>query len=197
MKSLKSSAARVALAAVAASSALVMTACSAGQISQTNQKVPAVNGQQAKEKNVALHDANIIIGPDDKAGLKFTASNVEQNGEDITLQSVKVDGKEAQLSGDTTIKPGCNLVADHQAIIQELSKGAQGTRCANHVGTTLEGVKDLYIGGSKEVTFTFSNGDIKVQTPVNAWTPKSGETYRGPDGHVISKEEFHKEEGAH
>ena len=64
MKFQKSFAARSALALVAAGSAVALTACGAGQITQTSNQAAAVNGTNGHLENVSLRDATIVIGKD-------------------------------------------------------------------------------------------------------------------------------------
>ena len=74
VKSQKSTVVRGALAIIAAGAALGMTACSAGQITQTAEQAPAVNGLHAKEGNVDVADVSVVLGADGMPALKFTAS---------------------------------------------------------------------------------------------------------------------------
>ena len=59
--SLKSASLRSGIAIVAAGSALALSACSAGQISQTANQVPAVDGgaANAEDNNITLRDVTV------------------------------------------------------------------------------------------------------------------------------------------
>lgn len=185
MKSQKSTAVRSALAAVAAGSALALTACGAGHISQTANQVPAVNGVFAQAgKQISLRDVAVVVDPNNKLSVKFTAGNTEEVGKKVNLQSVKVDGKEATLEGDKTVGPNCSLVADYKEAIQSMKKGGEKGSCNSYVTTSISGVTDAHIGGQKEVEIKFDSGSAKVNAPVIAYTPKAGTLNRDAETHV-------------
>lgn len=100
---------RSALVTVSAASAVALAACGAGQISQTANQHPAVDGAMnggedaagkgAENTNSALgfvniRDAHILVDPEaGTAGLKFSASNQQRAAESVyTLKSVTVEG---------------------------------------------------------------------------------------------------------
>lgn len=185
MKSQKSTAMRTALAAVAAGSTLALTACGAGHISQTANQVPAVNGVSAQAgKQISLRDVALVVDPNNKLSVKFTAGNTEQVGKKINLQSVKVDGKEATLEGDKTVGPNCSLVADHKEAVQSMKKGGEKGSCNTYVTSTVSGVTGTHIGGQKEVEIKFDSGSAKVNAPIVAYTPKAGTLNRDSETHV-------------
>ena len=181
VKTQKSTAARCALTFVAAGSALALTACGAGQISQTANQVAAVNGSAAEEGNVAVRDVSVVVTPDNDVAVKFTASNLEDKGSEITLDSVTVGGQDVTLEGDATIQPGCNLVADYAGAIDELKKGGDAT-CNNYVVTELSNTSDVYVGGNADVEFSFDSGNVSVPASVVAYTPTAGEYHRDGAG---------------
>ncbi|WP_295645180.1 hypothetical protein [uncultured Corynebacterium sp.] len=185
MKSQKSTAVRSALAAVAAGSTLALTACGAGHISQTANQVPAVNGVFAQAgKQISLRDVAVVVDPNNKLSVKFTAGNTEEVGKKVNLQSVKVDGKEATLEGDKTVGPNCSLVADYKEAIQSMKKGGEKGTCNSFVTTSVSGVTSAHIGGQKEVEIKFDSGSAKVNAPVIAYTPKAGTLNRDAETHV-------------
>lgn len=100
---------RSALVTVSAASAVALAACGAGQISQTANQHPAVDGAMnggedaagkgAENTNSALgfvniRDAHILVDPEaGTAGLKFSASNQQRAAESVyTLKSITVEG---------------------------------------------------------------------------------------------------------
>ena len=100
---------RSALITVSAASAVALAACGAGQISQTANQHPAVDGAMnggedaagkgAENTNSALgfvniRDAHILVDPEaGTAGLKFSASNQQRATESVyKLKSVTVEG---------------------------------------------------------------------------------------------------------
>lgn len=185
MKSQKSTATRAALAAVAAGSALALTACGAGHISQTANQVPAVNGVFANAgKQISLRDVAVVVDPNNKLSVKFTAGNTEQVGKKVNLQSVKVEGREVMLEGDKTVGPNCSLVADYKDAIADMKKGGDKGSCNSYVATSVAGLSNTHIGSQKEVEITFDSGSAKINAPVVAYTPKAGTLNRDAETHV-------------
>lgn len=191
----KSLAARSALALVAAGSAMALTACGAGQITQTSSQLPAVNGTNGNATNVSVRDASLIIGKDGKTYVKFTAGNIEDNGGEVKLDSVKVDGKDVSLSGETSMKPNCNLVADTPESIKKQKKAGENT-CNVYASFPAEGLKDVYMAGSKPGEFKFNTGTVEVNLPVIGEQPKSGEGHRNASSELVDEQEA-KHEGHH
>lgn len=193
VKSQKTIAVRSALAMVAAGSALALTACGAGQISQTANQTAAVNGANAEVENVQVRDATIVIGKDGNSYLKFTAANTEERGEDLNLRSVTVDGKEVELGGEATAKAGCNLVASTPDEVKELEKGTKNL-CTTYISPKLTSTEGIYAGGAQPAKFNFSIGTAEASLPVAAEHTQAGEAYRNPANDVVNSEEFHEEE---
>lgn len=181
MKTLKSTAARGALAFVAAGSALALTACGAGQISQTANQVAAVNGAHAEEGSLAIRDAAVVVTPDNEFAVKFTAANVEEKGSTATLESLTVNGQEVTLNGDKAAKPGCNLVGDFAEAVEDHKSGAN-TLCNTYVKTELPDGSGLALGGEVDLDFTFDEAAVNMKAPVFAYTPKAGQYHRDEAG---------------
>ena len=192
VKSQKSIAARGALVLVAAGSAMALTACGAGQISQTANQVPAVNGTNGNAELVSLRDASLSIGLDGETYVKFTAGNIEDGAQDVKLESIEVDGNDVALEGKGTIEPGCNLVTDTPDVIKDLKTAAKNT-CNTYASPKLSDAKDIYPGGSKPAKFTFDTGVIEVNLPVVGEQPVSGEFHRDGSAQIVDKQEFHKD----
>ena len=164
MKSLKSAARRGAIISVAAMSALSLAACSAGQITQTSQKVIAVDGTNAKTEDgaVAVRDVTIQLEPNDgTASLKFSVINDGYADGKVTLQSI---GRGQSIIGDSK----ANLDAVPQ---DETSNSVQ------YITTDLTN-EDYAFGGTRPVTFTFNNGELTVDAPVSASPLTSGQYNR-------------------
>lgn len=145
MLSKKSSVRRAALAIVAASSAIALSACSAGHISQTANQVPAVDGsanELTDDKGIisplAVRDAQVIVDQEkNAASFKFTAVNQDRSGAVYTLDSIKVGGKDVQLTpeGDAKkeLKFNCSIVADSQDMVKNYAEGVKDTTaCINY-----------------------------------------------------------------
>lgn len=150
----KSALRRGALAAIAAASAASLAACGAGQISQTANQVPAVDGTfnimpegtQGKpdpKGSLNFRDAHIMVNPDaNTAGLKFTAVNAQRaKDSNYTIDSAKVDGagdvkftkvaeteaykKAAQGSEGMVVPRDCIVVVDAPEAIAAVAKSAE------------------------------------------------------------------------
>lgn len=90
----------VPVAALAATAALALSGCSAGQVSQTADQVAAVNGNSADADRISLRNAHIVFPSADageynnsKGGKALVALSIINNGETIAdeLTSVKTD----------------------------------------------------------------------------------------------------------
>ncbi|MDU0478948.1 hypothetical protein QVA66_06825 [Staphylococcus chromogenes] len=156
---------RGAIFTVAGAAALALSACSAGQITQTSDQVAAVDGSGAEtaNKEVAVRDVTVIVNEDQSAALKFTAVNQDSKNKAHKLTSVKVNGKDVTLSAQPEIKRNCSLVADTAKNIQTLKKS--DNVCIEYVTTSLANDK-FAPGGRKPVTFTFDAGEIKVDATI-------------------------------
>ncbi|MGZ7497406.1 hypothetical protein ACXM2N_10095 [Corynebacterium sp. ZY180755] len=173
VKSLKATARRGALISVAAVSALALASCSAGQITQTSSQVAAVDGAEAatESNTVVVRDVTVHVDKEGQAGLKFVAVNQDNTNKDHNLRSVTVDGETVTLNGDTTIKSNCSLVADLQAELDRFPQAEAG--CINYVATSLPNT-GLAVGGNKDVTFNFDDGEINVVATISEPVYESG-----------------------
>ena len=117
---LKTTFARGALALVAAGSALALSACGAGQITQTSSQVAAVNGASGSAGHADVQDVSVVVGPDNSLALKFTVTNEDEKGKAVTVESVKVDGKEVSGLDEAEIPAGGSLVADGEFAMDDL-----------------------------------------------------------------------------
>ncbi len=135
---------RGALAAAAAGAAVALTACSAGQLSQTSDQVAAVDGARnsstAVPGGVAVRDSQVIFDDSEAnagAAVKFTAVNQERSGEVFTVDTVSVEGAgdvtftkvAATDSYEAAVKDGaeslviprnCSVVVDSQRSIETM-----------------------------------------------------------------------------
>ncbi|MDG3016052.1 hypothetical protein [Speluncibacter jeojiensis] len=100
--------------ALSAGAAFGLSACSAGQISQTANQVPAVNGTEAKIGALYVRDAQIMFPQGNekpgsepaKANLTFTVANGNPGASD-RLTGVEVTGATATIvEPDKAIVPG-------------------------------------------------------------------------------------------
>jgi hypothetical protein len=181
VKPLKSTAARGILALVAGSAALAVTACGAGQISQTANQAPAVNGTNGSQGDAVVRDVSLIVQPDNSVALKFNASNQGIDDNDITLSGVKVQDATVDVTGPHTIASDCNIVADGAASLKNMGDRHNDNGCTEYLPTKVTG-EDFYPGAARNVTFTFNTGDITINAPITSFYPEAGQTDRGQDG---------------
>ncbi|MDO4929316.1 MAG: hypothetical protein Q3976_09735 [Corynebacterium sp.] len=160
---------------VLTASALALSACSAGQITQTSDQVAAVDGASADSENneIALRDVTVHMTADGAtAGVKFTAVNQNPANEEHTLTRVTVNGSVADFDGNTTIPAQGSLVSDIPAEIEDLTKADD--MHISYVANTVAN-DDFAFGGNQTVVFTFDNSfDIEVVATVSEPQPVSG-----------------------
>ncbi|MBG9325921.1 hypothetical protein [Corynebacterium belfantii] len=185
VKSLKSAARRGAMISVAAASALALTSCSAGQITQTSDQVAAVDGSEVDNANgtIALRDVTISLTEQGQAGVKFTAINQDNSNKEHVLKSITVDGTKATIDGDTKLASDCSIVGGIKAEISQLTEPKAG--CITHVITSVEN-KGLAVGGNKNVVFSFDSGDIALDATIAAPVLESGQHDRQIGGEHAS-----------
>lgn len=157
---------RSALIAVAGAAVAALSACSAGQITQTSDQVAAVDGSSANttDKTIAVRDVTVIVNEDQTAALKFTAVNTDTTMKEHSLKAVKVNGKDVKLSKKPTIERNCSVVADSRANIDLLKKN--DNVCITYIDTELEN-DGLAVGGQKPVTFEFDSGKIELNATIS------------------------------
>ena len=185
---------RVATAiALAAGAALTLSACGAGQVSQTASQASAVNGNTAQLGELALRNVHVVypdseeysIEPGGTAILSFTVIN-ESNDTDDRLVDISTDyASEVVIDEQVgslvipaqtllTAEPGVN-VEDVEAALEALEQAETGTSEDAAVPVYVlvvelenlnEGVRP---GLTFPVTFTFENaGTVTVEVPVDA-----------------------------
>ncbi|MEJ4113433.1 hypothetical protein ACGE24_05120 [Corynebacterium kroppenstedtii] len=210
--SLKSASLRSGLAIAAAGSALTLGACGAGQISQTANQVPAVDGAAANAENntITLRDVTVQPKTDDHAGaVAFTISNVDPSQTQRTLQRIKVDGKEVKIEGNTDLKPQCQIIGNNKDALKGMgahevkatsstsestadSKGGSRVNCVSYIRTSFNGSPTP--GTSTTVTFTLNTGDITLTAPVAEAVPQAGQTSRDHKGVTKDKSDKAKDD---
>ncbi|WP_193046611.1 hypothetical protein [Mycolicibacterium baixiangningiae] len=152
--------------------ALALTACGAGQISQTATQAPAVNGVNAGVGDIAIRNIHLrapqtsdYVRPGSEAELLFVASNESADQPD-RLVSIRSDVGSVPVQGDTTIAPNGVLVAgepDGQTAALESVQPAEPLTAA----VTL--TKPITNGLTYPFTFTFQRaGEVTVQVPISA-----------------------------
>ena len=164
---------------VLAGATLTLSACGAGQISQTANQVAAVDGASAtdehlkrlinlKGEHIAVRDVTVLVDDEGEAALKFTAINLNPVGSDAhTLKKVTVGDQTVKFDDeDLTIEPNCSLVADSEAGLDKLAQDKEA--CITYVANTVDN-PGFALGGNKEVTFEFN--DLSVTTDATIAAP--------------------------
>lgn len=171
----------VAATSAAAASALLLAACSAGQITQTSSQVAAVDGSRATSDNgtVAVQDVTVVLADDGRAALKFTAVNQDSSMTPHRLVSATVDGQNVDFTpAPREIPTRCSVVGDSALGIDTISQTESD--CIQYVTADLQNDSFAY-GGNVPVTFRFDSGSIDIEAPVSAPTLPSGQITRGAD----------------
>ena len=128
---------------------------------------------------MAVRDVTIQVEPDTgETSLKFVAVNQGYKVDDVTLESVSVDGQDVPLEGVEPLPRDHALYADSQANLDRLPKDGKDEKIT-YVTTSLEN-EDYGFGGSRPVTFTFNTGTIEVDATVSASPLQSGNYDRDP-----------------
>ena len=190
MKSLQSAARRGLVISATALSALALASCSAGQITQTSDKVIAVDGSSAKTEdgNIAVQDVTILLEPETgEAALKFTAVNAGYGKDKVTLEAIDVDGQAVELGAIKPFGRDESIVGNSAANLKALPES--DLESIQYVATTLEN-DDFGYAGTRPVTFTFSNGSVVLNAPVSASPLQSGKFNRdatSPEGYTTEQ----------
>lgn len=179
MTALNASTRRVATAvALAAAAAISLSACSAGQITQTASQVAAVNGNYANQEDISLRNVHIVYPEGEEYSLEgggtvalaFTAVNMSEF-EPERLVKISTD-KAASVTiageaGARIIRPLTSLAAGTvNATVTEDGEEIETDIILVTLNDIAEGV---YPGLTVPITFTFErSGDITVDAPVDA-----------------------------
>lgn len=174
MQSLKSAARRGAIISITALSALALASCSAGHVTQTSDKVAAVDGTSAatEDGKIAVRDVTILVEPDTgAAALKFNAIHQGYKTDVISLDSVTVDGQDVALGELRPLTRDQSIVADSAANLEGFEQ--HDTDTVQYVPTTLNN-EDYGYAGYRPVVFRFSNDTIEVNAAIAATPLQAG-----------------------
>ena len=163
---------RFKLAACGAAAAVVLSGCSAGQVSQTAVQEPAVNGTSLNVGPLALRNVHLratqttdYVQPGREVELLFQASNGSPDVND-KLVSVTSDVGTVSLTGDTSVNANGVLIVgapDGQITPLETVEAAEAAEAK--VALT----KPITNGLTYEFRFTFEkSGEGSVQVPISA-----------------------------
>jgi copper(I)-binding protein len=163
-----------------------LTACGAGQISQTATQAPAVNGVNAGVGDISLNNVHLrapqtsdYVRPGDEAELLFVATNESPDQPD-RLMSIRSDVGSAPLRGDATVPPGGVLVAGEP---DGQTAALESVEPAEPLTVDISLTKPITNGLTYPFTFTFQrSGEVTVQVPISAGEePRRDDTGGGSD----------------
>jgi copper(I)-binding protein len=167
----------IGLAACAAVASVALTGCGAGQVSQTANQEPAVNGAAATAGNIALRNVHLrapqvtdYVQPGADAELLLVAAN---NSADVNdkLVSITSDIGNVTLTGDGTVPAGGVLVVGEP---DGQLKALDAAEHADAVKAEVALTKPITNGLTYPFTFNFEkSGQTTVNVPISA-----GETPR-------------------
>ncbi|MEU3272799.1 copper chaperone PCu(A)C [Saccharomonospora sp. NPDC006951] len=174
-------------AAFGLGAALLVTGCGAGQITQTDTQVAAVNGAEAQVGTMAIRNAELAYPTGGEPAVHTEGSDadvlmsiVNQAGEDDQLVSASSESADnVEIGGERGI-PGATTLA--------ISPTAPENGNQLHGTITLQGLKqEVRPGQNLVITLTFREaGEVRVDLPVMAPTEPREEP-----------EEGHEEGGGH
>jgi copper(I)-binding protein len=156
--------------------AVVLTGCSAGQVSQTSVQEPAVNGTNVvagePTSGVALRNVHLrapqtsdYIRPGSKVELLFVAVN-ESPADADRLVAITSEVGTVAVTGNATVRPNGTLVVgtpDGQPSALDATEGATTVEAA----VTL--TEPISNGLTYDFTFTFErSGEATVAVPISA-----------------------------
>lgn len=163
--------------AIAAGGVLTLSACGAGQVSQTSDQVAAVNGNSAEVGNISLRNVHVVypqteeysIEPGGKVELGFIVVNNSPASAD-TLTRISTTAASSitvgEESGGTEIAPLTALGAGAPVDNQVEDPGIP----LQFIVVELNGIgEEVRPGLTVPVTFTFEEaGDVELLVPVDA-----------------------------
>ncbi|OBJ47244.1 hypothetical protein [Mycobacterium sp. 1423905.2] len=158
--------------AIVGMSAVVLSGCGAGQVSQTAMQEPAVNGNKLTINNVALRDIRIqaaqqgdFIQPGRTVDLVLVVVNQSPNVED-RLTSVTTDIGPVTISGDAKVPPSGMLFIGTPTGPNAAPGPPQNSGAAK---ATINLTKPISNGLTYNFTFNFEKaGQGNVMVPISA-----------------------------
>ena len=172
----RASAVTAGLAACGLAAAVTLTGCGAGQISQTANQLPAVNGTAATigDSKAGIDLRNIylrakqtrdFVKPGNMAELVFVAVNKSPESAD-KLVSIQSSTGEVMVRGDGAVPAGgALLVGTSEGKNQSLPASADVSTATADVALT----QPISNGLTYKFTFKFQNaGEAQVEVPISA-----------------------------
>ncbi|BDH55564.1 hypothetical protein [Tsukamurella sp. PLM1] len=178
----------IAGALLAAGALLSVSACGAGQISQTANQVAAVNGanQTFVDQQIAISDVHVLFPVTGGQGkLAFVVSNLNPKTGDKLKAITLENNVSATISGDTTLAPGGSLYGAAPA-------GSSDASGVTRLKVTVPVDGTWRPGLTKQVWFHLERaGSLKLDVPLDAGagaasavgiTPAAGDHAAGEHG---------------
>jgi hypothetical protein len=169
------------LAAAAIASGLLIgtTACGAGQISQTANQAPAINGNEIDAGSMALRNVHIIFPKDGSTEefvdggpleMAFLIANMSPDTSDKLESITFADGPgKVTIEGDTAIGPAQALRAGEPSLLLETSAEPEGPSETPITVTVTGAQKKLTPGLTIPMVFSFENaGETTIDVPIDA-----------------------------
>ena len=157
--------------------ATTLTACGAGQISQTATQEPAVNGTSAAVGSITLRNVHLqavqtgdALAPGSTVDLMFYATNQSPDTAD-KLVSVTSDFGSVALTGDTTIPANGLLAVGKPDAVGEAHdvEALDAVEAADGAGASVALSKPISNGLTYDFVFTFAKaGETTVAVPISA-----------------------------
>lgn len=176
----------VAMATCGLAASMVLSGCSAGQVSQTATQEPAVNGTSGKAGPIALRNVHIsadqtsdYIRPGAEAQLIFVAANDSVDVSD-KLISITTDIGTVTLTGGGEVPVNGVLVVGSP---DGQDTALSAVEPADAAEAKLELSKPITNGLTYDFTFTFEKaGDTTVAVPISAGEAPRRDEAGGTEG---------------
>lgn len=183
---------RTALSVLAVGAAGLLSACSAGQITQTSSQVAPVDGGFASSEDLSVDNFRVVVGDEHisdpggegRVGFSVSYTGSTLAGDDgVELEAVQVDGQEADIVSTQPFQRNCTLTAhiEEESELPEVEDDPAGT-CIRFAEVTLPDTSDLRVGVSVPGSLSFSNGDeIEILTGIVVEDPEPDSFEREED----------------
>ncbi|MER6993513.1 hypothetical protein ABT337_22145 [Saccharopolyspora hirsuta] len=175
-------------AAIGLGAVVALAGCSAGQVTETDTQVAAVNGGNGDVQDIAIRNAmftfpttGTVYPAGSSAPLEAVLANEGENDKLVEVTSTYTTAP-ATIGGDTTLPSRTALHATGASAEQKAQVEAAGGR---QVQITLNGFKqDITPGVTIPVTFVFEKaGPVTVQVPVGIDHSPRPEQHDSESGH--------------
>lgn len=181
---------RTVIAATAAVAALGLSACSAGQHTQTSTQSAAIDGGSAWSRTFSVHDLRVVLPAEEGGeatvgfGAAYRGANLG-NPEGVEIQSITIDGKDANIAENKQLTRNCALIAAVDEGAGMENEDALPERsfdpCVQYIDVTIP-ADGFEIGQSYPSEVAFSNGEtLQVLASVGMPYEEAGQYTRESD----------------